>query len=68
MGPGTYVLSDFFADPNAPPGGTLTITAVPELSTWAMMLLGFAAVGFAAYSRTSAQAVLVGPADRQLMG
>ena len=27
-------------------------TAVPEPSTWAMLLLGFAGLGFAAYRRT----------------
>jgi PEP-CTERM motif-containing protein len=26
--------------------GTLTVSAVPEPSTWAMMILGFAGVGF----------------------
>jgi hypothetical protein len=31
---------------------TLTVTTVPELSTWAMLLLGFAGLGFAGY-RTS---------------
>jgi hypothetical protein len=35
--------------------GTITagaaITAVPELSTWAMMMLGFGGLGFAAYRR-----------------
>jgi hypothetical protein len=30
---------------------TLTISAVPELSTWAMMILGFCGVGFIAYRR-----------------
>jgi hypothetical protein len=30
---------------------TLTISAVPELSTWAMMILGFCGVGFVAYRR-----------------
>jgi hypothetical protein len=33
--------------------GTVTVTAVPEPSTWAMMLLGFAGVGFAAYRKKS---------------
>ena len=33
------------------------VTAVPEASTWAMMLLGFAGVGFAAYRRRSTIAV-----------
>jgi PEP-CTERM motif len=31
--------------------GTLAVSAVPEPSTWAMMLLGFAGVGFMAYRR-----------------
>jgi hypothetical protein len=35
---------------------TLTIGAVPEPSTWALMLLGFAGLGFAGYRR-SAKAV-----------
>jgi hypothetical protein len=30
-------------------GGTIGVGAVPELSTWAMMMLGFAGVGFLAY-------------------
>jgi hypothetical protein len=33
--------------------GTFTVAAVPEPSTWAMMLLGFAGIGFMAYSRKS---------------
>jgi hypothetical protein len=32
--------------------GIFTLTAVPEPSTWAMMLLGFAGLGFAGYRRT----------------
>jgi len=32
--------------------GTLTVTAVPEPSTWAMMLAGFAGLGFAGYRAT----------------
>lgn len=31
--------------------GTATISAVPEPSTWAMMILGFAAVAFVTYRR-----------------
>jgi hypothetical protein len=39
-------------------GGSVTISgAVPEPSTWAMMLLGFAGVGFVAYRRKSKPAV-----------
>jgi hypothetical protein len=33
--------------------GTYSISAVPEPATWAMMLLGFAGVGFMAYRRKS---------------
>lgn len=44
-------------------GGNLTTTpfgeAVPEASTWAMMLLGFAGVGFAAYRKRRAPALRV---------
>lgn len=34
-------------------------TAVPEPSTWAMMILGFAGVGFMAYRRKSKPATLI---------
>jgi hypothetical protein len=37
---------------------TLTITTVPELSTWAMLALGFAGLGFAGY-RTSRRSASV---------
>jgi PEP-CTERM motif len=33
----------------------LTPTAVPEPSTWAMMLLGFAGLGYAGYRRRCAR-------------
>ncbi|WP_084462277.1 PEPxxWA-CTERM sorting domain-containing protein [Bradyrhizobium sp. WSM1417] len=36
--------------------GVMAITAVPEPTTWAMMLLGFAGVGFVAYRRRSSAA------------
>jgi PEP-CTERM motif len=32
--------------------GNVTTLAVPEPSTWAMMLLGFAGLGYAGYRRT----------------
>jgi len=32
---------------------TVSVAAVPEPSTWAMMILGFAGVGFMAYRRKS---------------
>jgi hypothetical protein len=37
-------------------GGTLTVSSVPEISTWAMMLAGFAALGFVGYRRRVASA------------
>jgi predicted TIM-barrel enzyme len=42
------VLSDL---PLGSGNATLTISGVPEPSTWAMMILGFAGVGFMAYRR-----------------
>ena len=33
--------------------GEVSISAVPELSTWAMMILGFCGIGFMAYRRKS---------------
>jgi len=40
-------------DLNAPDGLVIgTFSAVPEASTWAMMLLGFASLGFAGYRKT----------------
>ena len=36
--------------------GTMTVAAFPEASTWAMLLIGFAGLGFAAYRRKSAAA------------
>jgi PEP-CTERM motif len=36
----------------------LNVAAVPEPSTWAMMLLGFAGVGFLAYRRKSKPALI----------
>ena len=41
----------FFTDPNDNVVGFVATTGVPEPSTWAMMLLGFAGLGFAAYRR-----------------
>jgi hypothetical protein len=36
-------------------GGNLSVRAVPEPSTWAMMILGFAGLGFMAYGRKGRQ-------------
>ncbi|MBV8440123.1 MAG: PEP-CTERM sorting domain-containing protein [Hyphomicrobiales bacterium] len=36
---------------------SFTLTAVPEASTWAMMLAGFAGLGLAGYRRTAMRTV-----------
>jgi hypothetical protein len=41
------------------PGQWTVASAVPEPSTWAMMVLGFAGLGFMAYRRKSKSALLV---------
>jgi hypothetical protein len=38
--------------------GTFMASAVPEPSTWAMMILGFAAIGFVAYRKRKSRLVL----------
>jgi hypothetical protein len=38
--------------------GTLAVSAVPEPSTWAMMLLGFGGIGFMAYRRKAKPALM----------
>lgn len=52
---GVLPLSFMSQDGSSPYGpviGSLTISAIPETSTWAMMLLGFLGVGFLSYRRT----------------
>jgi hypothetical protein len=39
-------------------GNAVAVSAVPEPSTWAMMILGFAGVGFMAYRRRNNTAML----------
>jgi PEP-CTERM motif len=52
---GAYLFSNFsVADLSAPP----FTTSVPEPSTWAMMILGFAGIGFMAYRRKAKQALM----------
>jgi hypothetical protein len=41
----------FTAGPNGESDGLFGSLAVPEPSTWAMLLLGFSGLGFAAYRR-----------------
>jgi Domain of unknown function (DUF4082)/PEP-CTERM motif len=55
--PGTQDASDdpsLFLGPNF----QFTVSAVPEPSTWAMMIFGFAGVGFVAYRRKSKPAFM----------
>jgi hypothetical protein len=44
--------SYFYNDLTNGGSGSVSVTAVPEPTTWAMMLLGFAGLGFAGYRRT----------------
>ena len=46
-------------NPYGPVIGDISVTAVPEASTWAMMILGFMGVGFMAYRRKSNVALRV---------
>ena len=55
VGPGTYTMDVFFADRHVVGAfadlsldGNIT-TGIPEPTTWAMMLIGFAGLGFAGY-------------------
>ncbi|MDN3275966.1 PEPxxWA-CTERM sorting domain-containing protein [Frankia sp. RB7] len=61
VGPGTYTL-DFALNnqegPFALRVGDLSISAVPEPSTWAMMILGFVGVGFMTYRRRNQTSAL----------
>ena len=51
--PGSYSLWESVGSYNYPieESGNLSMTAVPEPSTWAMMLIGFAGLGYAGYRR-----------------
>jgi PEP-CTERM motif len=40
--------------------GTFTLTAVPEASTWALMLIGFAGLGIAGYRASQNRAASLG--------
>jgi len=58
--PGVPGSNTYYLSVNSPaslynPGdaGTLSVSAVPELSTWAMMVLGLAGLGFTGYRRTT---------------
>ena len=47
---------EFTANPGAFGVGTFTLTAVPEASTWALMLIGFAGLGMAGYRASQKRA------------
>lgn len=47
-----------FVDVNTGYAATITITSVPEASTWALMLLGFAGLGLAGYRASRKSAAL----------
>ena len=55
---GTFSLSNPFFGQNDTLTVTQAIAAVPEPSTWAMLVLGFAGVGFMAYRRRNQTAAL----------
>ena len=61
LGPGDYtVIITGTAHRALGVGGTVTTSSVPEPSTWAMMLLGFAGLGYAAFRRKGqAQALAI---------
>jgi len=49
---GTFSITEVFTITEPNPGSfqaTINVSAVPELSTWAMLILGFLGVGFTAY-------------------
>jgi len=55
-GPGPYSITEEYiitATGQGTANSTIVVTAVPEPSTWAMMILGFFGVGFMAYRRKS---------------
>jgi hypothetical protein len=56
MGAGrTFVLGDVCCTIGDPPVlMTAKVALVPESSTWALMLIGFAGIGFAGYRRARA--------------
>jgi hypothetical protein len=54
---GTYTGGGNFSTSDSP-GFAGTVSAVPEPSTWAMMILGFAGVGFMAYRKKSKPALM----------
>jgi hypothetical protein len=58
--PGNYSLWESVGSYNYPiaESGALSVTTVPEPSTWAMMLLGFAGLGYASWRAQQKSAVI----------
>jgi len=54
----TFDLKLFSSDNQQLGDVSIQVNAVPEPSTWAMLILGFAGIGFMAYRRKSQPAVL----------
>jgi PEP-CTERM motif len=58
-GAGPYSLTEIYtisANESGTASSTINISAVPEPSTWAMMIFGFVGIGFMAYRRRDKQA------------
>ena len=53
IGPGVTGTSGLAGPDSIGPIASFTLTAVPEASTWAMMLMGFAGFGLAGYRRAA---------------
>ena len=63
-GAGPYSLTEVYTVTTNGAGSassTINIAAVPEPSTWAMMILGFIGVGFMAYRRKDRHRDFVSP-------
>ena len=60
MSPGTHAFELDYVEGNGSPSDLiLSTTAVPEPATWAMMLTGFAGLGFAAFRRPRKTSVAI---------
>ena len=46
-----FIADSFYGDNGTGEGVSLAVSAVPEPSTWAMLILGFCGLGFLAYRR-----------------
>jgi len=55
----TFASQDPAGSAYGPVIGDVNVSAVPEASTWAMMIIGFAGIGFMAYRRKSNSALRI---------